>query len=338
MAERFVAEFLLSTEDAVGLSHYLADDQRLSENEKVENVSIAGQGNMNVVLRVKTNQRSFILKQSRPFVNKYPSVSAPSDRILTEYEFYQVVRQNEVVKKYTPEIYWFDEQNFILCLEDFGPSNDFTSIYQKGVGLEKADMADISRVVSELHFGFKDMSLSDVFANRELRALNHQHIFVLPVMAENGFDLDGVLPGLQSQTNKFRNDEKLKKAAQELGAIYLSDKGNRLLHGDYYPGSWLRTEKGFRMIDPEFCFVGRPEFELGLAVAHLKMAQQSDSITKDMFVYYHFDERFDGALFSKFAGMEIIRRIIGLAQLPLDLDLKERLQLLDEAYELVTNG
>ena len=34
----------------------------------------------------------------------------------------------------------------------------------------------------------------------------------------------------------------------------------------------------------------------------------------------------------------MIRRILGLAQLPLELDLKERLELLDEAYELVING
>jgi len=57
-----------------------------------------------------------------------------------------------------------------------------------------------------------------------------------------------------------------------------------------------------------------------------------------MFVYYHFDSRFDGGLFSKFAGIEVIRRIIGLAQLPLDLTLKERLDLLDEAYEWVVKG
>ncbi|MDP6909125.1 MAG: phosphotransferase, partial [Flavobacteriales bacterium] len=114
--------------------------------------------------------------------------------------------------------------------------------------------------------------------------------------------------------------------------------GNKLLHGDFYPGSWLKTDSGFKMIDPEFCFMGPAEFELGVTVAHLKMAEQSESLIKDLFVYYHFDTKFDGTLFSKFAGMEIIRRIIGLAQLPLDLDLKERLDLLDEAYELVVNG
>ena len=223
-------------------------------------------------------------------------------------------------------------------MEDFGSANDFTSIYRNDVAIGKQDMADVARVVSELHFGFKEIEDPSRFQNTELRKLNHQHIFVLPLHENNGFDLDAVQSGLRSASDKFRSDTRLKEMAAALGELYLSNDGTRLLHGDYYPGSWLSTDKGFRMIDPEFGFVGRPEFELGVAVAHLKMAKQKDSLIKDIFVYYHFDSKFDGSLFSKFAGMEIIRRLIGLAQLPLDLTLKERLSLLDEAYDLILNG
>ena len=54
----------------------------------------------------------------------------------------------------------------------------------------------------------------------------------------------------------------------KVGDIYLSDDGGVLLHGDYYPGSWLKTDAGFRVIDPEFCFLGPPEFDLGVLAAH----------------------------------------------------------------------
>jgi 5-methylthioribose kinase len=104
------------------------------------------------------------------------------------------------------------------------------------------------------------------------------------------------------------------------------------------PEAGSKTAKGFRIIDPEFCFFGRPEFELGVAVAHLKMAQQPDALIKDLFIYYHFDKQFDGSLFTKFAGIEIIRRLIGVAQLPLELTLQERLDLLEEARALVVKG
>lgn len=338
MSETFKPYFLLDVNNHKGVQKYLAEQERLSDGEKLERVEVAGEGNMNVVLRIVTNQRSFILKQSLPWVAKYPSVQAPHERILVEHEFYQTVAQNEKLKPFIPEVCWLDAKSFILCLEDFGQASDFTSIYKKDVNLDKSEISNIARVVSELHFGAKYESGNTKFSNLEMRKLNHAHMFELPLNVANGFDLDRVMSGLQNATSKFRNDEKLKKHAAELGNIYLSDKGTRLLHGDYYPGSWLKTDNGFKIIDPEFCFAGPAEFELGVAVAHLKMAQQSDSLMKEMFVYYHFDSKFDGSLFSKFAGMEIIRRLIGLAQLPLELNLKERLDLLDEAYELVLNG
>ncbi|MFM1877082.1 MAG: hypothetical protein RL266_2819 [Bacteroidota bacterium] len=328
----------LALNGAFAVDRYLHSRNFLEEGEQVEAIGKAGEGNMNLVLRVQTNTRSVILKKSLPWVNKFPSIAAPVERIEYENLFYETVRKNKVICHFTPEVYFFDKLNHILCLEDFGPANDFTNIYQKGVDLGKQDVADMARVVSELHFNVKVGKELKPIVNRELRMLNHQHIFELPLSASNGFDLDSILPGLMSGTQKLRNDAKLKQHALDLGQVYLKAEGPSLLHGDYYPGSWLKTNNGFRMIDPEFCFTGRAEFELGVAVANMKMAQQRDSITKDLFVYYHFDSRFDGGLFSQFAGMEIIRRLIGLAQLPLDLTLKERLDLLDEAYELVNSA
>ena len=60
------------------LNNYLKDRLNfLNKNEALIQTEIAGEGNMNVVMRLKTNQRSFILKQSRPFVKKYPNIAAP---------------------------------------------------------------------------------------------------------------------------------------------------------------------------------------------------------------------------------------------------------------------
>ena len=40
-------------------------------------------------LRVQTAERSFILKQSRPWVEKYPAIPAPEERVLVEAAFYE---------------------------------------------------------------------------------------------------------------------------------------------------------------------------------------------------------------------------------------------------------
>ncbi len=61
----------------------------------LEGVERAGEGNMNLVLRVRTVAgsvigsagRSAIVKQSRDWVEKYPDIAAPGDRIWVEAAF-----------------------------------------------------------------------------------------------------------------------------------------------------------------------------------------------------------------------------------------------------------
>ena len=122
---------MLNEEDPKRVDAYLKSVAFYADGEKLERVSLAGDGNMNVVLRAETNTRSFIIKQSRPWVNKYPDVDAPADRIFQENLFYEIVRQNEELREYTPEVYLFDPANYILCMQDFGDASDFTDIYRK---------------------------------------------------------------------------------------------------------------------------------------------------------------------------------------------------------------
>lgn len=319
------------------LEGFLREAGRIARDDRVVGLESAGEGNMNCTLRVTTTSDTFILKQSRPYVERYPAIPAPQDRIFSEEEFYAIVRRDELIRAYTPKILWSDSAHHLLAIEDLGQSTDFMHIYQRGSTVAKADILSIAKVLSELHYRFNVDTVPERIVNRGMRRLNHEHIFILPLLEDNGVDLDSFCPGLQQGSDHFRKDDRLLMAAMELGRIYLED-GHALLHGDYYPGSWLKTANGFRMIDPEFCFFGHPEFELAVAVAHLKLARQPDSLIRDLFIYYHFDKRFDGSLFTRFAGMEVIRRLIGVAQLPLDHTLDERLELLEVARNWVLEG
>lgn len=329
--------FHLIVSDKDSLQQYLHSSGRLHTDEKVIALSVAGDGNMNCTLRVTTCSGSFILKQSRPYVERFPNITAPLDRIHREERFYGIVRKDPLIREYTPQVLWSDRDNHLLALEDLGHGSDFMHIYRRGAVVSKKDILSIAKVLSELHYRFNEDTMEERISNRAMRLLNFEHIFIFPLREDNRIDLDAVCPGLRKATDHLRQDDRLNRVARELGDMYLED-GSTLLHGDYYPGSWLSTSKGFRMIDPEFCFFGHPEFELAVAVAHLKMARQPDSLIKDLFIYYHFDKFFDGSLFTRFAGMEIIRRLIGVAQLPFDLTLKERLDMLDEARWLVLKG
>ena len=70
----------LIEEDAVDtVKHLLRDMQLCKESDSVASVTKAGEGNMNVVLRVCIADKSLIVKQSRAWVAKYPSIAAPEE-------------------------------------------------------------------------------------------------------------------------------------------------------------------------------------------------------------------------------------------------------------------
>jgi len=108
-----------------------------------------------------------------------------------------------------------------------------------------------------------------------------------------------------------------------------------LLHGDYFPGSWLKTHEGIKIIDPEFCFFGEIEFEIGVTLAHLKMADQPDELVEKAITFYKNQSTFNDTLCKQFMAVEILRRILGLAQLPLSIDLEKRKKLLKKARALL---
>src|SRR4051812_21791268 len=70
----------LDAQDAEGLDAYLHRQGFLDLDERVVTVARAGDGNMNLTLRVTTPARSVIVKQGRPWVEKYPQIPAPTER------------------------------------------------------------------------------------------------------------------------------------------------------------------------------------------------------------------------------------------------------------------
>ncbi len=189
--------------------------------------------------------------------------------------------------------------------------------------------------MSELHnHSFPESVISTFSDNLALRKLNYEHLFVYPLMEENGFNLDSTQHGLQAVSMRLKTDRVLHEKMTALGESYLAS-GNVLLHGDYHPGSWLNVNNDLMVIDPEFCFFGKPEYDLGVMIAHLKMTQVSNNQINAAWNEYQQPNEFSEILTKQYIGMELIRRIIGLAQLPLELTLEEKKSLLEEARMLV---
>ena len=80
------------------IENLLKDLNFLEKKEKILKIDIPGKGNMNLVIRVYSNLRTFIIKQSRPFVQKYPSINAPLNRIKVEKIFFEVIKNENKQK------------------------------------------------------------------------------------------------------------------------------------------------------------------------------------------------------------------------------------------------
>ena len=308
--------------DRCAVNDYLHSIAFLAPDEDVLQLAVAGEGNMNLTLRVITDRRRVILKRSFPWVEKYPEIPAPAERIAMEALFYERTAAQPAVSARMPRLLHFDPDTRTLLLEDLGAAASYADLYQ-GVELEIQELDSLLDYLGNLHRG----GFGPVIDNREMRRLNHQHIFELPLSPDNPVDLEAVCRGLSDCARRLAQQPGLPEALAALGRLYLAP-GASLLHGDFYPGSWLRGLGGVKVIDPEFCFHGPPEFDLGVLLGHLVMTRQSPSLLDRVLQSLN---SLEVRLVQGFAGAEIVRRLLGVAQLPLGASLSQRQEMLEMA-------
>lgn len=337
---RYPDTYFLDANDLPALGRYLADGGRLRLSETLLSAEKAGEGNMNCTVRVRTSAGSFILKQARPWLEKYPHIAAPFDRAVVEARFYGLVAHVDGVARRMPRLLWADESARTLALEDLGSASDFFPLYAREMALDGETLAGLVDYLVTLHrsapVGEEER---EALVNQDMRTLNHEHIFALPLREANGLDLDTYTgtPGLAAAAAALKSDAAYQQAAGALGERYLHGRGASLLHGDFFPGSFLQTTAGVRVIDPEFCFCGDAEYDLGVFAAHLLLAGEPLARAQEIGrLYFAAGGEFSFEWMRKYAGVEIMRRLIGVAQIPtLRADLTRKRELLALSRRLV---
>ncbi len=296
------------------IAHVLRRLGWLGDDAALTGVERTGDGNLNLVLRVTSGARTAILKQARPWVEKYPDIAAPVGRSLVEAAYYRLMRKVPALSAFGPALLADDPAWHALLLEDLGTAGDATSLYA-GDMLGETDFDRLMAYLVALH-GLHEGAAA-MPPNAEMLALNHHYIFEQPFLSGGG---DAGLAGV----------------AAVLGKRYLAGSGVPL-HGDYFPGAWVKSARGLCIIDPEFCLVGPPEFDAGVMAAHLVMAGGPASTPQMLAARYHAagGGALDLALLTRFAGVEIWRRLRGVAQLPLRADAAARGVLLDVARAML---
>ncbi len=292
----------------------------------------AGEGNMNGVFRVFLGDDSYVLKQSRPWVEKYPMIEAPIERAISEANYYQIVANYNEIAARMPKPLDANFEAYALIFEDLGESNDFTSLYA-GAKMSLEHIDELSEYLRHLHGIKLNHDQMRKLENRAMRELNHEHIFRFPLNESNGFDLDAITPGLQEAANVLIADSEYVSRVDELGSVYLSND-KTLLQGDFFPGSWLLSNQGLHVIDPEFAYCGHSEFDWAVWSAHMMLSRQPLSVIEAILEKTR-SKQLDKI--SGFWGVEIMRRLIGVAQLPLNYGMEIKGPLLEISKELVAN-
>lgn len=317
----------LAAQDAQGIERFLAARGWIPDDARVVAVERAGEGNMNLTLRVAWEtadgrRTTAIFKHAPPYVHKYPDIAAPAQRVVVEADFYRLVAPHPVLCGRMPRFYHIDEAAHAALMEDLGSDGDYTNLYE-GTRLGDDELGLLLEWLGGLHGLEATLDEWPRLANRELRVMNHAQQFEVPLGSPpdgaDAPDAGAFCTGLARAAATVRRDPVVRRRMYELGTLYLAD-GDTLLHGDFHPGSWLRTPAGPRVIDPEFAFFGPPEYDLGVLAAHLHFARDGDRSLDA----YPARSRVDTALKTAFTGMELVRRLIGVAQLPMRATLSER--------------
>ena len=131
--------------------------------------------------------------------------------------------------------------------------------------------------------------------------------------------------GLRAEADRLAQDHDYVEAVTCLGGRYLDD-GRALLHGDFSLAVGSKPRRAFASSIPS---------STSASSWRISLARQPSRIRKRVCETYVSDERFDGDLAARFTGVEIMRRLLGVAQLPLSASLAEKQQWLARSRQLV---
>ncbi len=283
-------------------------------------VEAAGDGNINWVRRVRAPRtgRSWIVKQARPALERFPQYQASTERIVFEARYFAIASRLDA-QRVCPEVLHFDATQRVLVLEDLGDAERLDCALLRGADANGTARA-LGVFLGAVHAGTRDAGLAARFRNDNMRRLHGDHIFLLP-FRPNDFPLP---PELRARAEAVQRDAALRSIADAAYARYLEPHG-ALVHADVQAGNVLLASAGPKLLDAEIAHVGDPAFDVGMLLAHLLLPAiaQGDlrpAIAAAATLWGAYGRAFADTLppafrdAARYAGIEVMRRTIGAAR------------------------
>lgn len=300
-----------------------------------------GDGNLNFVYRVfdaAQPEHSLVLKQAPPYIKILgPDYPLPPDRLTYESRALEVY--NQFATEAVPTQYYFDSDAAVILMEDLRAYHLLRDDLIAGQ-VNQTIPQQIGRFMGTAHSKTYADNLNksavdkyrEDFSNTVMQSITADYVFTLPFIEhETNFYTDG----LESDVKQLKTDKIFLQQAQNLKTIFLTAQQG-LTHGDLHTGSIMVKGNSAKVIDAEFAFYGPVGFDIGLYWANYLLSYfshtdnadvQSElktSILQTWQIYTSEFQMVDAAQKSDtlqqifhesigFAGMEMLRRIIGAA-------------------------
>ncbi|MDE0482963.1 MAG: S-methyl-5-thioribose kinase [Candidatus Poribacteria bacterium] len=300
-----------------------------------------GDGNLNFVYRVfntEQPERSLVLKQAPPYIKILgPDYPLSPDRLT--FESLSLGIYNQFESEAVPTQYYFDSNAAVIVMEDlrgYRLLRDNLIAGQVNQKIPELIGQFMGSVHSQTYAKNLDSAAADKyredFANTVMQSITADYVFTLPFIEH---ETNFWTKGLESEVLRLKTDDTFLQQAQNLKTIFLTAQQG-LTHGDLHTGSIMVKSNSAKVIDSEFAFYGPVGFDIGLYWANyflsyfshtdnsdvqseLKTAivqtwdayttefQMADEVQKVRTLQQIFYESVG------FAGMEMLRRIIGAA-------------------------
>jgi 5-methylthioribose kinase len=302
-----------------------------------------GDGNLNQVFRVEAAAESVIVKQALPYL-RAAGESWPLTRHRARIESDAVLVHTRLAPGLLPEILHYDEYFSAMVLEDLRGHVSWREALI--AGRHVAGVAEtVGRYSARVLLGTSELTtngrqrreLRRRFGYSELCQVTEDLVFTAPFHDADSNRYD---PEADELARSLRTDRALGRAVADLKVVFRT-RDEALLHGDLHTGSVMIADGDARVIDLEFAYYGPIGFDIGALLAHLAIARVAhgvqpgdsfgavvDRYAADYWAAFREEslrlwqpselgyEQWLGSvltLAAGFAGVEMMRRIVGLA-------------------------
>ncbi|EHR32570.1 5-methylthioribose kinase [Helcococcus kunzii ATCC 51366] len=280
MKNIYDSHFLLNENTVIDFVKDKLDIFKNSINLKSKELS---DGNINYVFKVwdEDTDNSVVVKQAD---DKLRSSGRNLDLNRNKIEYEILKKQNELVPKYVPKVYYYDNNMYCMIMEDISEYKNMRYEINKGKIFNNFSK-DITTYLVETLLETTDLIIDrhekkekvKLFTNIDLCDISEDLVFTEPYYNYKNRNI--IVEGLEQfvEENLYNNQ----KLHTEVG--YLRNRfmnySQSLIHGDLHSGSIFINQNGIKVIDPEFAFYGPAGYDIGNVIGNLFFSLANKEIT-----------------------------------------------------------